>query len=92
MIAAYAVSGVYDACGVACDPCQSQRSLIHTVLFYTPELDNVIQALGSPLLLLLSLWLITATRLRARSIAVEMQRTCEEVFGVRKQMVGGGDA
>jgi hypothetical protein len=90
VIVAYTVDVAKDDCGDICDSCQSQDFLIYTALYYTPELENVIYALSSPMPLLLSLWFITAARLRARSIAREMKRTCEEVFGVRKQMPGGG--
>ena len=90
VIVAYTVSSEKYVCGDFCDPCQSQEFLIYYALYYTPELENVIYALSSPMPLLLSLWFITAARLRARSIAREMKRTCEEVFGVRKQMPGGG--
>jgi hypothetical protein len=59
---------------------------MYIALFYTPELEYVIDALSSPLALVASIWLITATRMRSRSVGVDMQKS---MFGLRKD-VGGG--
>ena len=61
------------ACGT-CDPCQSTASLINSWLAETPEIQAVVVAVSSPLLLALSLWLLTKAIARSRSIAEQMQQ------------------
>lgn len=80
---AYAINSQVSSCGNICDPCQSYPFLIHNVIFFTPEMTSIVEALSVPLALAVSIWFISTTRVRAFTIAKEMQRTCQEAFGMK---------
>ena len=60
-------------CGI-CDSCQSTHFLVLQWLYYTPELQPILVAVGSPLPLTLVLWLLTKAVARARLITADVQR------------------
>jgi hypothetical protein len=79
--AAYDLLSVYSnlnnqfnpACG-QCDPCQSDRFLIGTWLYYTPEFFPVVIAFSSPLPMCVSLWIITGAHAQAYAISLNILR------------------